>query len=243
MTSAVRGPGRAALRLPVALWDVVAGLAVFALYLAVAATTATRLGMASANAETLNLLERGFGLPSERAVNHWTAGHRILSTLADYHYAIGYLATTAATLLWIRFRRRSLYPRVATTFLITTVLAIAVFLLYPVTPPRLLSDGGFIDTVSRHGTVGSWGSGLVTSFANEHAAMPSLHVAWAVWMTIALIVAGAPRWVCRLAVFQVFTTTAVIVMTGNHWILDAFAGAVLALTVEGVWRTCWSPSP
>jgi hypothetical protein len=213
-------------------WDVGLGLLVFGLYLIVAEIVDHRLAAAGRNAVDVLDLERLLHLDVERAVNAWTVRQPgWLSTVADYHYAIGYLVTTFVTVLWLRLRRPSSYARHALAFLGLNVAAITVFALYPVTPPRLLHGHGFVDTVEVHDTVGSWGTGLVSMIANQHAAMPSLHVAWAVWVAYALLAEGAPRWLARSGVLHIGTTTAVIVMTGNHWVLDAVAGAVLAVLV------------
>jgi diacylglycerol O-acyltransferase len=219
-------------------WDVAAGLAVFGLYLLVAEVVDHRLGAATRNAIDVLDVERLLHVDVERAVNAWTARQPAwLSTFADYHYAIGYLATTFVAVLWLRIRRPSAYARHVLAFLGLNVAAITVFALYPVTPPRLLDGHGFVDTVEAHDTVGSWGTGLVSMIANQHAAMPSLHVAWAVWVAYALLTEHAPRWLARSGVLHVGTTTAVIVMTGNHWVLDAVAGAALAmLAVPGILR-------
>lgn len=226
-TTAVRVPTR--LR---AGWDVGLGLLVFGFYLLVAEVVDHRLAAASANAADVLAVERFLHLDVELSVNAWTARQPgWLSTVADYHYAVGYLVTTFVAVLWLRFRRPAAYARHALAFLGLNVAAIAVFALYPVTPPRLLAGHGFVDTVELHDTVGSWGTGLVSAIANQHAAMPSLHVAWATWVAYALIAAGAPRWLARAGVLHVGTTTAVIVMTGNHWLLDAVAGAALAVLV------------
>ena len=213
-------------------WDVGAGLVVFGCYLAVAAYVATRLPAADAHGRRVHQLERWLGLPTERSINVWTAAHPVLADIANYHYAVGYLATTFGLVLWLRLRRRSTYRQEITEFLAINIVAITGFALYPTTPPRLLAGAGYVDTVQRHGTWGSWGTGLISSIANQHAAMPSLHVAWATWVAVALIRERVPWWLRRVAVLHVGTTTAVIVMTGNHWILDAVAGVLLVGGVE-----------
>jgi diacylglycerol O-acyltransferase / wax synthase len=224
-----------AVRLPTRLragWDVGLGLLVFGLYLAVAELVDHRLAAANRNAVDVLAVERALHLDVERVMNAWTTRQPgWVSTVADYHYAVGYLVTTFAAVLWLRFRRPTAYARQALAFLGLNVAAITIFALYPVTPPRLLAGHGFVDTVEVHDTVGSWGTGLVSMIANQHAAMPSLHVAWAVWVAYALLTEGAPRWLARSGVLHVGTTTAVIVMTGNHWVLDAVAGALLAVLV------------
>ncbi|MEN3360123.1 MAG: hypothetical protein V7637_4105, partial [Mycobacteriales bacterium] len=205
------------------LWDVGAGLLVFSLYLIVAGNVSNRLTSADGVARHINAAERWLRLPSERSINGWTSGHKLISQVANYHYAVGYLATTLGVVLWLRLAHRPNYARHIASLLSINVLAITFFFLWPCTPPRLLHQAGFVDTVEQHGTWGSWGTGLVSSTANQHAAMPSLHVAWATWVAITLIAQRAPWWLRRTGVLHIGTTTSVIVMTGNHWILDAVA--------------------
>jgi hypothetical protein len=214
------------------LWDVGAGLLVFGGYLAVAAGTPQRLGRAHTDARQVMALERWLGLPSERPANRWTASHRLVTTIANYDYALGYLASTLGTLAWLRQTRHPDYVRHVLSLLGINAAAVGVFAAYPVTPPRLLSDAGFVDTVADGRTVGSWGSAMISATANEHAAMPSLHVAWTTWVAATLMAQDVPPWLRRLAVLHVATTTAVIVMTGNHWLLDAVAGVAVAAAVD-----------
>jgi PAP2 superfamily len=222
------------------LWDVGAGVLAFGGYLAVAARSPTRLARANANARQVVALERWLGLPSERPANVWTASHHLLTSVANYEYASGYLASTLATLAWLRLTKPPEYARHVLSLLGINVVAVGVFAGYPVTPPRLLAGAGFVDTVTNGRTVGSWGTGMISATANEHAAMPSLHVAWTTWVAATLLAQDVPRWLRRAAVLHVGTTTAVIVMTGNHWLLDAVAGVAVAATVDhlvaGVFR-------
>lgn len=216
------------------LWDVGAGLLVFGGYLAVAARTPARLARANADARRVVAAERWLRLPPERPANRWAASHRLVTTIANHEYALGYLASTLGTVAWLRAAKRPNYARHVLSLLGINAAAIGVFAAYPVTPPRLLANAGFIDTVSGSERVGSWswGSAMISATANEHAAMPSLHVAWTTWVAATLIAQNAPPWVRRAAVLHVGTTTAVIVMTGNHWLLDAVAGVAVAAVVD-----------
>jgi PAP2 superfamily len=213
-------------------WDIGAGLLVFGGYLVVAARIRNRLPEAEAHARQVVAAEQWLRIPAEQPMNVWIAQHRPLAVLANYHYSGSYLLSTIAVLVWLRVADRPGYSRHALSLLAINAAAIVVFRAYPVSPPRLLAGAGAVDTVQTHGTVGSWGSGMIESFANQHAAMPSLHVAWATWVALTLIRQRVPRWLQRVSVVHVGTTTAVIALTGNHWWLDAVAGAALAVAVD-----------
>ncbi|HVV29811.1 MAG TPA: phosphatase PAP2 family protein [Mycobacteriales bacterium] len=212
--------------------DLVVGLSAFVLYLMVAHFAQDRVGAATANGHALARAERTLHLPAELSWNHWMAQYHVLTVVANYDYAIGYLLPTFGALFWVRATRRDAYPRVLASFLLLNLAAFAVFAAWPSSPPRLLGDAGFVDTVTRHHTVASWGDGIISSAADKYAAMPSLHVAWAVWAAVVLVRLCPLRWVARVGEAHVVFTIAVTILTGNHWWLDAAAGLVLALLAE-----------
>jgi hypothetical protein len=95
-------------------------------------------------------------------------------------------------------------------------------------PPRLLpSNYGFVDTLADFGGLWSFDSGAMSKVSNQYAAMPSLHFAWSTWSTLVLVPTMQRRWLRVLAVsYPAFTLFAIIV-TGNHFWLDAVGGAVI----------------
>jgi membrane-associated phospholipid phosphatase len=92
--------------------------------------------------------------------------------------------------------------------------------------------GGFTDVVASTHAIGSWHTGALASDANQLAAMPSLHIAWAVWCTIAVWLTSARVWLRALAVVYPFVTGFAVLSTGNHYLLDIVGGALtIALSV------------
>ncbi|WP_062995331.1 bifunctional phosphatase PAP2/O-acyltransferase family protein [Nocardia mikamii] len=220
------------------LWrDCAAGLAVFGLYLAVDALhTPARRELADRNAHRIVDLEQWLAIDFERPLNRWLESRALLATLANYEYAFTYIVSAFALLFWMYFRRRAEYARARDSFLLLNILAIACFALFPVTPPRLLPELGFTDTVVAGHTWGSWGSSLVSG-ANQLAAVPSLHVGWALWVSVVLArVSGG--WIVQvLSALHVGLTTYVIVATANHFVLDAMiAVAFVAASIQLVDR-------
>ena len=103
------------------------------------------------------------------------------------------------------------------------MLAFVVFWRFPVAPPRML--GGFTDVVAASGAIGSWhGHSGLASHANELAALPSLHIAWASWCTLAVWQATRRVWARVLATVYPFVTAFAVISTGNHFVLDVLAG-------------------
>jgi membrane-associated phospholipid phosphatase len=109
---------------------------------------------------------------------------------------------------------------------------------------------GFTDVVAATGAIGSWHTGALASQANQLAAMPSLHIAWAVWCTAALWIVSRRPWVRALALAYPLMTSFAVLATGNHFVLDIFAGLLLAalagalvvgLERRGAHRHRWAP--
>ena len=105
------------------------------------------------------------------------------------------------------------------------------YLLLPTAPPRMLVQSGLRDTLADTQSWGWWGGeGSVPrglgALTNQFAAMPSLHVGWAIWCGVLIAVYARSRWVRMLGVAYPITTTLVVMATGNHYLLDAVAGAV-----------------
>jgi diacylglycerol O-acyltransferase / wax synthase len=205
------------------------GLAIFGLYSLVASYDERPRVVARAmrHGHWVFRFERALGLDVELSLNHWLAPHHLLRVAANYEYAITYVVAAFALLAYLYVRRPAEYRWARTSFVLLNLLGIAGFGLFPVAPPRLRPDLGFVDTVSRGHTWGSWGSPLVTH-ANQMAAVPSLHIAWAVWVSFVLARLSSARWVQLFSAVHVLVTLFVIMGTANHYLVDAVLGALVA---------------
>jgi hypothetical protein len=85
---------------------------------------------------------------------------------------------------------------------------------------------GFVDVVASTHAIGSWHTGALASAANQYAAMPSLHIAWAVWCTVVVWCISSRTWSRALAVLYPFLTAFAVLSTGNHFVLDVLGGLV-----------------
>jgi hypothetical protein len=101
-------------------------------------------------------------------------------------------------------------------------------------PPRLLPQFGYVDTLLKYHTWGSLADPDVAKHSNQYAAMPSLHIGWALWCGIAIFVCARRSWVRWLGLMYPVATLLVIVGTANHYIIDAVGGVVVILIGFGV---------
>ncbi len=180
--------------------------------------------------------ENRLHLDPEHAMNSWTAAHPVVANIADYYYAIFHFAVVIAVLSWLYWRRREVARRWAAAWYVMNLVGLLGFWLYPTAPPRLLPGAGFVDTVVRFHTWGSWGDSGVASASNQFAAFPSLHEGWALWAAIAIAANARRRWV-RIAAFGYPVATALVVLaTANHFLIDVAAGvATCAIGFAVVW--------
>jgi len=185
-----------------------------------------------------------FGL--ERAADHWLAHTSWLQAPASYYYDLAHIDVTMAVLVGCYLWRVGAFRRARTALLGINVVGLAVFLLYPAAPPRLLPGAGFVDIVGNSDTFGSWegGTGTVAQRANEFGSMPSLHLAWAVWVALTVFSMTERRLWRSVACGHVLLTSVVVIITGNHYVIDLAAGAATALASWAVVpRLAWRPAP
>jgi hypothetical protein len=200
------------------------------IYEALANFAPLRLHSAVDHAEGLLRAEQSLHLDPEMALDTWLAGQHTLGAVLSNYYDNAHFVVTLGLLGFLWWRRADIYRPLRNSLVVVNLLAFVVFWLYPVAPPRML--GGFIDVVESSGAFGSFHSGALASHADELAAMPSLHIAWAVWCSLALWRMSPRRWVRALAVLYPCTVAFTVVATGNHFTLDILAGvAVMALSV------------
>ena len=202
-------------------------LALFQLYRFARLITADEAGAAFGNAEAVLQLQRALRLPEELGVQQWALGLDGLAQAANGYYLALHFPVVIGLLLWLFTRHRWSYLWVRDVLMLTTFASLVIHLAMPLAPPRMLP--GFVDTGVVHGM--SAYAGPVAGTANQIAAMPSLHVAWATVAAIAVVsvLRSRVRWGATL---HPVLTTAVVVVTANHYWLDAgVAVALVALAV------------
>jgi hypothetical protein len=198
----------------------------YLLYQVVQIAVAGSKRSAVSRAEWLWGVERHFHLDPEGLLNRVVSAHHWLALMAGLYYGILHFAVTPAILVWVRFRRRSVYEPLRNILVVSSVLALVVYWVWPLAPPRLAVPG-IVDTLKVNNILSAGSPTGPASLANQYAAMPSLHVAWAVWVALALLAAWpVSRWRVAAWAYPVVTTL-VVLGTGNHFLMDAVAGLVL----------------
>ena len=193
-----------------------------------------RQALALRDATGVLSLERLLHLDPELALNRWLAAHGALAFVASSYYFFSHAIVTFALLAWLWWSAPALYRRLRTQLVIINLIAFAVFWRYPLAPPRMFPNLGFVDVVAASHAAVSWQSGALVHEANQLAAMPSLHFAWAVWCGIALWQRYRRRAAALLAIVYPLLTAVVVIATANHYLLDVLAGGASVLTALGL---------
>jgi len=179
-------------------------------------------------------LQNTLHLNFELSVNQFVAAHEALAQVMDYYYATLHFIITAGVLVWLYIAHPRVYRGARTVLFSTTIIGLAGFYLYPLAPPRLLPQYGYVDTLIKFHTWGSFADPDIAKHSNQYAAMPSLHIGWALWSAIAVFFCARRLWVRIAALTYPIFTLLVIVGTANHFILDAVGGAVTITLAFGV---------
>jgi hypothetical protein len=198
----------------------------FLAYFLVRGGVVDRTAEALANARGIVSLERAFGFFIEPNVQMWVLSSEFLWRTMNFVYFWLDFPLIVVVGLLLFWRRRREYTLLRDTLLLSGALALVVYYAYPVAPPRYFPEWGFVDTMALYAEL-SYQAQSMKPFVNPFAAVPSLHVGWAMLLVISVF--RATRSVpARGGVLMVFALQGVAVVgTGNHFIFDGIVGLVM----------------
>ncbi|MDQ6927807.1 MAG: phosphatase PAP2 family protein [Actinomycetota bacterium] len=193
-----------------------------------------------ANATAILRLEKRLHLNPELALNEVLIAHqRVGRVLADY-YNLAHFVITLSILAWIYWRHPSHFRMLRNSLIVMNAIGLVVYWLYPVAPPRMLPALGYVDIgVITHSFGSATQNATIAAHANEFAAMPSLHVAWALWCVFAVWTIWRSGLARGLVIVHTLLTGTVIMATANHYFLDVVAGAATG-AVGIIAATAWA---
>lgn len=174
----------------------------------------------------LIVLERLVGLDVEADLQALVLSQHWAVTLVNWIYIWGHWPVIAVTLIWLYRTRRLDYLLLRNALFLSGAIGLAIFVSYPVAPPRLL-PAGYVDTVTELST--SYRLLQPPSLVNKYAALPSLHVGWNLLIGIAVFRTRASRLATVFGIVSPLAMAAAVVLTGNHYLVDALLGSIVAL--------------
>ena len=200
----------------------------FLLYFVVRANVIDRPELALTNARHVIDVENVLGLHHELDLQDAAMGSRLAVRFFNFVYFWLDFPLIAGVGLVMYFRRRPHYTFARDAILFSGACALVSYALFPVAPPRLVPETGLLDTLQAFNNL-SYQAQSTSFFVNPYAAMPSLHVGWAVLLAVGVWRAWpGNRLVQTLAIVHPLTQWASTMITGNHFWLDGVGGLVAA---------------
>ena len=205
-------------------------LGLYVAYAIVRRVTADDWTTALANGRALLEFQHRVGLPSEAALqNTYFLENVTVVRAANAFYMWGHFPVTGVFMIWVWSRYRDYFSVIRNSIITLTMAGLSLHIVFPLAPPRFFPSFGFVDTARDFGP--NPYDFAAAKAANQIAAMPSLHVGWAVLVAISIIALCRSRW-RFLALIHPVVTTSVVVLTANHYWSDAIIAVVLVL---GAW--------
>jgi len=209
--------------------EVAIGLGMYVTYLLVRTAVVNDSGRAQArrNAERIVAVERRLRIHVEPELQRALLPRRRLVAVLNVAYAVANVGLTVGWLTRLFFRRRPEFHRLRRAAVLTTLGAQPVFLLFPTAPPRTLDH--FVDTIAEVSGF-DLDSGLIAKLYDPIAAMPSIHLAYAVVTATGIAEMSRSPLIRRVAPAYPPLVALTVLATANHYVLDVVAGAALGFT-------------
>ena len=213
-------------RWPDLLWQIVLFCGAYWLYRLVRGQVWDQSAAAFEHARDIVSLERSLHVFVESDLQSWAVSTGWVESVASWMYLNTHFVVTTCTLAFIYLFRNEHFYFVRNMFMVAMGLALVGYLVFPTAPPRMLPEFGFADSVADFTGVSSDAS--VNALYNPYAAVPSMHVGFALMLAVPMIRIARHRWVKALWVVYAPVVAMVVVVTANHWVFDAATGALTA---------------
>ena len=186
-----------------------------------------RVEAAFSNANALIQFESSVGIFWEVQLQGLIVSNEFLIDFFNWIYIWGHLPVIGVLAIWIYMFRRGVFARYRNAFLISGAIGLVFFTALPMAPPRFLPQFGFIDTITIYDEV--YHALQNPAFVNQYAAMPSLHLGWNLLVGLAIFETTKVWWAKAFGLLLPIPMLIAIILTGNHFVLDAVAGIAVAL--------------
>ena len=207
------------------LWlaEIAVLLVIYFVYNQARAAVQGSAAVATANALDIANFQAAIGLDFEEPLQQLFLGNYAFISFWNIYYGTIHFVMPVVALVWLYRVAPARYIRWRNTLIILLAIGVVAFWLYPLAPPRFFPERGFVDTAIGYMNFGKPAT-TQKEAGNFFAAMPSLHMGWSTWCTFALWPVVKRWWGKALLAFYPVATLFAIVVTGNHWWMDAVGG-------------------
>jgi membrane-associated phospholipid phosphatase len=231
------------------LWQILLFCGAYWVYRLVRGQVFDQSEAAFANARSIVDLQRSLHVFVEPDIQQWAIRAGWVEDVGSWMYLNTHFVVTTVTLAFIYLARNAHFYWVRNMFMVAMGLALVGYVAFPTAPPRMFTELGFIDSVSQFTGVSEESN--VNALFNPYAAVPSMHVGFALMLAIPMVRMTRRVWVKALWIAYPPVVTLVVVVTANHWLFDAAAGAAVALVSAAAaqtifarvrpWQWAWAP--
>ena len=201
------------------------------LYFGVRGLTQGGVSAAADHAWDIVSFERRVGLLREADLQSLVVGHRWAVNVVNWIYIWGHWPVIVVTAIWLYLHNPAMYRRTRDAFILSGAIGLVCFAFYPVAPPRLI-DAGLVDTVTLHSH--AYRVLQPPALVNQYAAMPSLHFGWNLLIGFMIFRCTVHPVAKAFGAALPALMLSAVILTGNHFILDALVGGLLAMGALGV---------
>ena len=205
----------------------------FLFYFLARGAVANRAGEAYERGNRIVNLEQNLGIFWEQRLQAQFLDQQWVIDALNFVYFWGHFPLIVGMAFPLYLWRRDIYSFLRNTLMASGALGLVIYVLFPVAPPRLMPQLGFVDTMDLFSKV-SYQSESAGTFTNPFAAVPSLHFGWALVIGITFV------WMFKHPLLRGFgliwplTQGAAIIITGNHFFFDAMAGGIVSMVAFGI---------
>lgn len=209
------------------VFEVTLVVVLFMAYFATRGLVSGRAADAFHNAHQLMELQNWLGISWELGFQSWVLQYDSVIWALNSIYVYTHMPALILFALWVFIWHHDRYPEVRNVFLGMLAVGLLVYTLIPLAPPRFFTSSGFVDTLAMFSSV-DYHQDSIEMLYNPYAAMPSLHVGFAVFVGIGVISIGRKRRHWLIGILFPALMSLAVVGTGNHFVLDVVAGVALA---------------
>ena len=173
-------------------------------------------------------IEQSLGIFVEPRIQELLGPTGLVGDAASWVYLNAQVTVTLAALTYLYLRHNRSFYFVRNMFVVAWAIALLGYAVYPTAPPRFFPEWGFVDSVADFTGVDPSSSEGANALFNPYAAVPSMHVAFALMIAVPLAKLAKRRPVRWFWTAYPAVVTFVIVMTANHFVVDAVLGAATA---------------
>lgn len=203
-------------------------VALFMMYYVTRGVAAGKQAVAFGHAREVMHVEQRLGLFREIALQTQFLTAPTFVRLLNFVYAYTHLAVLIIFAIWVFALHHDRYTEIRNTFLVILGTGLAIYILFPLAPPRFFPYTGFVDTLQMYSGI-NYDQQSIAMLYNPFAAMPSLHVGFALFSGIGIIKVGRRKIHWVIGIFYPLLMATAVVGTANHYILDVIVGSLITI--------------